>query len=75
MYKYIVFKPKEKKIGVFPVTSLKKIRVGRSLLIFFSFSLFYQETHQMYEVYNEKGSLFGAIYLHSECMSYCKGIS
>ena len=62
-------RPKEK-ICVFPVTSPKKIRVGRSLLILF----FIFQTQQMcclHEVYNEKGSFWGLFTYNTEWMSYC----
>ena len=76
-------RPKEK-ICVFPVTSKKKIRVGRSLLIFFFFKFLFfifpdfTKKHNKCVVcmkYITKRGLFGLFTYNTEWMPYCKGIS
>ena len=55
----------------------KKIRVGRSLLIFFFFPNFTKKHNKcvVFMKYITKRGLFGAITYNIEWMSYCKGIS
>ena len=58
----------------------KKIRVGRSLLIFFLISIFpdFTKKHNISVVctkYITKRGLFGLFTYNTECMSYCIGIS
>ena len=74
-------RPKEK-ICVFPVTSQKKNRVGRSLFFFFFFFFFYfpdfTKKHNKCVIcmkYITKRDLFWAIYLQYRMDVLLKGIS